>query len=153
VTFDYDHEPQPAPDGILRRRIRTEPVMVVVPAAHPLAVRAELSPADLSGDAWIATPVAELGAVVQVRHDEARRRLDFEGDDFRTALRLVAAGLGLALLPELALTDAPRGVTGRPLREPRLTRHLYTCRLDTRHVSTPVARLHEYLEQSAATGT
>lgn len=149
VTFDYDHAPRAAPDGVLAYRIRSEPVMVVVPSTHPLAGRAELGFEELSEATWIRTPLDELGDVTPT--DLATRRwLQFDGEDFRTVLRLVAEGLGVALLPELALADPPPGVTGRPLRTPRLTRHLYLCRLDTRHVSTPLRRLQEYLEHAAA---
>lgn len=148
VTFDYDHAPQPAPDGIRRRLVRREPVVVVVPTGHPLAQRKELALADVADDPWITTPVHELGPVV-LGDPGRRQELGFAGDDFRTVLRLVAEGLGVALLPELALVDAPRGVTGRPLSEPRLTRNLYTCRLDTRHVPASIARLEDYLEQAA----
>jgi DNA-binding transcriptional LysR family regulator len=153
VTFDYRHAPQPAPEGIHRQLIRTDPVMVVLPTSHSLADRNDLDLADLTHEAWITTPVEEPEGADEhgVGDDSPRHRLDFEGDDFRTAMKLVAADLGVALLPELALADAPTGVVGRPLRGTgRLTRYVYTCRLSTRHVSAPVARLEDYLAELAA---
>jgi DNA-binding transcriptional LysR family regulator len=152
VTFDYDHAPQPAPDGIHQQLIRTDPVMVVLPASHPLADRDQLDITDLTHDPWITTPVdkPERASERGTGDNPPGHRLDFEGDDFRTALKLVAENLGVALLPELALVDAPTGVVGRPLRGAGLTRYVYTCRLITRHVSAPVAKLEDYLADLAA---
>lgn len=153
VTFDYTHDRQPAPGAIHRRLIRTDPVLAVLPRSHPLADRDVIDPADLAAHEWINTPVATLdrpgnqpAADVTARH-----RLDFEGDDFRTALKLVAENLGVALLPELALIDAPATVTSRPLTSGGLTRHIYACRLATRHVSATLAGLEDQLSHSAIT--
>lgn len=77
-------------------------------------------------------------------------RLDFDGMDFRTALNLVAAGLGVALLPRLLLLDAPPSVVVLPVRQPTLVRRLYTCRLDTRGVTASVRRLEMYLREAVA---
>lgn len=41
-----------------------------------------------------------------------RAKMTFRGDDFRTVINLVAAGLGIALLPSLVLSDLPRGGLG-----------------------------------------
>ncbi|MET7551476.1 LysR substrate-binding domain-containing protein [Streptomyces sp. NPDC005479] len=70
--------------------------------------------------------------------------------DFRTALNLVAAGLGVALLPRLLLLDAPPSVVVLPVRQPTLVRRLYTCRLDTRGVTASVRRLEMYLREAVA---
>jgi DNA-binding transcriptional LysR family regulator len=152
VTFDYRHAPQPAPGGIHRQLIRTDPVLIVLPASHPLADREDLDITDLAHEAWITTPVDQLGQADEHRtgDDPQHHQLDFEGDDFRTALKLVAANLGVALLPQLALADAPTGVVGRPVRGTGLTRSIYTCRLNTRHVSAPLARLENHLAELAA---
>jgi len=146
ITFDYRHDPMTAPAGITLTPLMDDPIMAVLPADHPLARGASLDPAAVAADAWIHTEVNDAGLADAA---DAVRSLDFAGGDFRTALSLVAAGLGIALLPQLLLYDAPPGVVVLPLREPVLVRRLSTCRLDTRGVARPVARLEAYLRRAA----
>jgi len=148
VTFDYEGVPRPEPPGVHRRLIREDPVLVVLPTSHPMAGHAAIDPSELDPATWIATPVTTqrpdpLAAIAPAVG--ARSALEFHGDDFRTVLSLVAEGLGAALLPSLALFDAPPGVVGRPLVGPALNRHVYLCRIASQRVSAPIARLEEYL--------
>ncbi len=103
-----------------------DPIMVVLPAGHPLAGTDDVTPADLPSDAWINTAVdaRDLAASPLEGDRGSGHRLDFDGMDFRTALNLVAAGLGVALLPRLLLSDAPPGVVALPMRQPTLVRRL-----------------------------
>lgn len=57
MTFDYEGVPQPEPIGVRRRLIREDPVLVVLPAAHPMASRVAIDPSELDPATWIATPV------------------------------------------------------------------------------------------------
>lgn len=143
ITFDYAHAPEPVPAGISREHLLDDPIMVVLPAGHPHAAADRVDPAGLPPDAWIKTEVEVAGI-------GSGHRLDFEGQDFRTALNLVAAGLGVALLPWLLVRDAPPTVVVRPLLRPRVVRRLYTCRLDTRGVAASIRRLETYLREAAA---
>jgi DNA-binding transcriptional LysR family regulator len=148
VTFDYDGAPQPAPDGITRQVIRIDPLLIVLPVAHPLASHQEVDAAGLAPDAWIRTPVdaTQPGtALPAARPLMDGDRLGFEGDDFRTVISLVAAGLGVALLPQLALHDAPAGIVGRPVRGAAVSRRIYLARLDTRNTPAAVTALERYL--------
>ena len=57
-------------------------------------------------------------------------RIRHHADDFATVLALVAAGQGVALVPQLGATDLPAGVTLAPLPARRRTR--IACRSGTR---------------------
>lgn len=95
-----------------------EPLDVVLPADHPLAAKAWLTPRDVVGEPWIGVPVGYPFATVldalervsgQRVHVVQRLR------DNRVVEAFVAAGVGLALLPRF--TTRPReGVVLRPLR-------------------------------------
>jgi DNA-binding transcriptional LysR family regulator len=149
ITFDYKQERQPPPTGIQQRLIATDPVMVALPTSHPLAAADVLDLHDLVPGAWINTPVAGADLTRQARPaGQAFHQLDFQGDDFRTALRLVAEGLGIAVLPRLALADAPQGITARQLSTPDMTRYIYVCRPHTRRTSAPIATLERFLIQT-----
>lgn len=151
ITFDYEHAPEPAPAGLRQEHLVDDPIMVVLPAGHPLAGADRVTPADLPSDAWINTAVdfRDLATSPVTGARGSGHRLDFDGMDFRTALNLVAAGLGVALLPRLLLLDAPPSVVALPMRQPTLVRRLYTCRLDTRGVTAPIRRLEAYLREAA----
>ncbi|WP_239313803.1 LysR substrate-binding domain-containing protein [Plantactinospora mayteni] len=150
VTFDYDQAADPPPKGIHRELIRTDPVLIVVPAGHPLAGENEIDVDGISTAEWIATPVEAQGLPnIRVSDAGSPQRLEFDGDDFRTVLNLVGAGLGVALLPELALADAPPGIVSRPITR-GLNRYIYTCRLQTTHTPLPVRKLSQYLHEALA---
>jgi hypothetical protein len=78
---------------------------------------------------WIAATPGTLCHLMAVRLCQAAGftpRIRHYADDFAAVLTLVAAGQGVALVPELALADLPDGVTLVPL--PALRRTLIACR-------------------------
>ncbi|WUH97652.1 LysR substrate-binding domain-containing protein [Spirillospora sp. NBC_00431] len=148
VTFDYDRHPVPEPAGVHRTLIGRDPVVVALPTRHPLAGRTSLSLADLADEAWIGTPVTaqQLGLLAELARSAGfTPRLTFEGDDFRTVLALVSHGLGIALLPALAITAAMDGVVAHPIAEEPLVRFIYSCRVDTPRTPAVVKRLQSGL--------
>ncbi|MGH8829072.1 MAG: LysR substrate-binding domain-containing protein, partial [Jiangellaceae bacterium] len=154
VTFDYDRLPAAPPPGIRRTLATKDPVLVALPAAHPLAGREDLSLSDLADEAWIGTPVTglQLGLLAELSLAAGfQPRLQFDGDDFQTILGLVDRGLGVALLPELAMLLAPTSVVARPIRENPLTRFVYTARLDTRHTAIALAIFERCLIETLQT--
>ncbi|MFF0344370.1 LysR family transcriptional regulator [Kribbella sp. NPDC004875] len=110
-------------------RLRTSPIahddlVVALPNDHPLAHRRGLSLDDLTDARWIdapdaAVPLASLRAAT--RAGGLRPALTCSGTDVHTLLALVAAGHGLAVLPQSI--GAP-GVTGVPLTAPRLVHRI-----------------------------
>lgn len=151
ITFDYQHAPDAVPEGITRRRLADDPIMVVLPLDHPLSQSASIDPDEVPTEAWIntAVDVADLTASREADSPGAGHRLDFKGQDFRTALNLVAAGLGVALLPRLVLAGQPATVVTLPIRGRGLVRRLYTCRLTATGTTAPVRRLESYLRAAA----
>src|SRR5262249_57022156 len=101
ITFDYEHDPRPAPAGLMQEHLMDDPIMVVLPVGHPLAGADSVTPADLPSDAWIntAVDVRDLAASPVDGVRGSGHHLDFDGMDFRTALNLVAAGLRAPLAP------------------------------------------------------
>ncbi|MBD0693392.1 LysR family transcriptional regulator [Streptomyces sp. CBMA123] len=152
LTYDYDFIPLPPPRTLRRTLVARDPVVAVVPVGHPLADREVIDLADLASETWIAAPEAalRLELLAQIAKTPGfRARLEYEGDDFNTVLGFVAAGLCVAVMPQLAL---PRGVTqvvARPLADPELTRFLYSVRLDTRHTPQALLALEQLLAAQA----
>jgi DNA-binding transcriptional LysR family regulator len=114
-------EPPPGDDPDLEAaQVLSDPLILALPEAHPLCALAEPTPADLSGQAWIAVRHQETGP----QHDNfmaacARAgftpNIQMEASEPTTALGLVAAGLGVAMVQQGLRHQAPPGVVLREL--------------------------------------
>ncbi|MFD9129759.1 LysR substrate-binding domain-containing protein [Kitasatospora sp. NPDC059571] len=112
------------------RPLLDDPLRVLVPQDHPLAGRGDraVDLAELAGEQWIAGCPQCRGHLVELCGAAGfEPRIDFATDDYPAVVGLVAAGLGVAVLPELALETVRRaGVAAVPLRtaagEPALRR-------------------------------
>jgi DNA-binding transcriptional LysR family regulator len=84
-----------------------DPMHVVLPVAHPLAAKDQLTLADLSEEEWVQTSASSPCARHVVRSCLTagfEPKVTFESDDYETVQGLVAVGVGVALIPQLALT-------------------------------------------------
>lgn len=120
--------------GMLTATVVTqEPLAVAVPVGHPLARRARID-LDIVIDApWIDSP-----ALTGAHERSAPASLRYDGSDVSTLVALVAAGLGLALLPR-SVCAATAGIVGVPLGAPSLVHR--TELLTLRNPSGAAARL------------
>ncbi|MFF2369652.1 LysR family transcriptional regulator [Agromyces sp. NPDC058110] len=153
ITFSYpgdrDDPHVERARGLDVRSIGAEPMRVVLPEGHAAAAADAVDLADLAHDAWIAGCPSCRGHLLELT-DEAgfRPRIGFETDNFVAVESMVAQGLGVALLPELALAASPRqpGVVTRPTAGGDVrSLHLVTARGGTRvpAVAAAVAVLEE----------
>jgi molybdate transport repressor ModE-like protein len=95
-----------------------DPTHAVLPAGHPAAgPGAPVALAGLAQDTWIAGCVRCRRHLVHLAGEQGfAPRVDFATDDHLTVQSLVAAGLGVSLLPALALRSALRDdVAVRPV--------------------------------------
>lgn len=95
----------------------TEPVVIVLPEQHPLALDGgAVELALLGGERWIAgCPLCRGHLLAACEAVGVEPDIEFETDNAVAVLNLVAAGLGVALLPRLALATAapPQGAVVR----------------------------------------
>jgi DNA-binding transcriptional LysR family regulator len=85
-----------------------DPMKLAVPKGHRLARKERIALKDLSDEAWVQTSEASACARHVVRICRAagfEPRVSFESDDYLTVQGLVAAGVGVALIPQLALSQ------------------------------------------------
>jgi DNA-binding transcriptional LysR family regulator len=104
--------------GLRSVQLLEDPMHVAMPADHPLAAAQDLTLADLRREQWVQTSASSPCARHVVRSClEAGFEPDvaFESDDFATVQGLVAAGVGVALIPRLALNRVQSGVVVRSL--------------------------------------
>ncbi|MEV1179012.1 LysR family transcriptional regulator substrate-binding protein, partial [Nonomuraea sp. NPDC049784] len=113
----------PAP-GLHTVHLSTHDMVAVLPAGHPLTARPAITLADLAGRPFILTTAGcrplIMGAALaaQVQFDIA-----FEASGPAAILEMVAAGLGVSIVPTLGLPADLGAVVTRPL-EPVMTRSL-----------------------------
>lgn len=111
---------------VVTQELFEEPLVVVMPQAHPLAHKAEIVPADIAradllllGEGHcLREQVLALNPQWQQAGDEPYQRYSAEGNSLETLRYMVAAGLGLGILPrsaaEASLCAAHR-LVARPL--------------------------------------
>lgn len=113
LTVDLD----PAPDLDIEE-LFVDPFRLALHRRHPRAGASELRLAELVDEKWINVPPNISGGDVLVRSFARLGRtvaVAYESDDYTAIHELVGAGLGVALLPDLALFPANEDVVLRPL--------------------------------------
>jgi DNA-binding transcriptional LysR family regulator len=101
-----------------RLELLEDPMFLALPREHPLAGREQLRLADLAEEPWIQTSRSSPCArhVVRSCHEAGfEPNVSFESDDYQTIQGLVAAGVGVALIPELALSTIREDIVIRAL--------------------------------------
>jgi DNA-binding transcriptional LysR family regulator len=104
--------------GLHSATLLEDPMHVALPAEHPLLSKAAISLADLRDLHWVQTSAASPCARHVVRSCLAagfEPYVAFESDDYDVVQGLVAAGVGVALIPRLALTTVHPGIVVREL--------------------------------------
>jgi DNA-binding transcriptional LysR family regulator len=107
-------------DGIDLRHLLDEPMCALLPADHRLAGRKRLSLEDLAEEVWIElgrSPPGRRGRVYLApgRNSGLEPRVGFRSDDVNVVQGMVAAGSGVAVVPELALATVREDVLVRSL--------------------------------------
>ena len=98
-------------DELTRVELLEDPLYLALPREHALAQKRRLRLEDLRGEAWVQTSSSSPCARHVVRSCHAagfEPNVAFESDDYQTVQGLVAAGVGVALIPELALNPVVR---------------------------------------------
>lgn len=116
--------------------VLTEPLMVLLPAAHPLAKLERVPFEALDGEAFISSDAQFSGKLYDVVEEYyakhgLRRNVVQVASNILLNLNLVGMGLGYALLPEYVSALAGESIRCRPLeRDPPSIDLLMACRAD-----------------------
>src|ERR1700760_629369 len=117
LLFEFDEDTQLL-EGMARSPLLEDPMYLALPREHRLSKKAKLRLAELSGESWVQTSSASPCARHVVRSCHAagfEPSVTFESDDYQTVQGLVAAGVGVALIPELALSVVREDIAIRAL--------------------------------------
>jgi DNA-binding transcriptional LysR family regulator len=114
VIFRYPGDPgHPCEPSLRTVRLFADPVSVALPRNHALDGRADVALGELSGERWIAgCPLCRGHLLAACAASGFHPRIAHATDNVVAVLGLVQAGVGIALLPALALAplDVPAGV-------------------------------------------
>jgi DNA-binding transcriptional LysR family regulator len=115
----------PEPGDPRSLRVAECPAVVAVPSGHPLARRTSVDLADLADAYWIDAPGVTPFRRLPV--DGLRAGLHYDGAESTVLTGLIAAGHGLAVLPEWLLTGRA-DLAAVPLGVPRLVHRVELLR-------------------------
>jgi DNA-binding transcriptional LysR family regulator len=138
----------PVPDApdLVARRLDEQRLRLVVPDDHRLADRKRIRLAEAADEAFITLePGYGMRRISDALCAEAgfRPRIAFEGEEAETLRGLVAAGLGVALLPPPTVSRP--GVRELTVSAPRAVREIGVAWLDGHPDTPPVAAFKKFL--------
>lgn len=126
VTYRYDLVPYPLPKGLRQLPLLDEELMVLLPAEHRLAGGSEVELPDLASELWINTSEGTACATCLLRmagaHD-FEPTIGYRSNNYSVIGGLVAAGLGVALVPALGHRELD-GVRALPIAGNQARRHV-----------------------------
>ncbi|MBC7559226.1 MAG: LysR family transcriptional regulator [Dermatophilaceae bacterium] len=114
LVYEYDLVPRSWPPGLVRTTLLVEDLALLLPAGHPRS-DAPLTLGDLQNEVWVSTAEGTSGAENLHRASALAGfvpRIDYRTNDYHVVRRLVAAGLGIALVPALGHEASAGVVTG-----------------------------------------
>ena len=129
-----------------------EPMLIALPEHHPLATRKRINLSDLVDERWMlgtTTACPDAGRFLQACHAAGfEPDIAFHNDDYTAILGFVAAGVGVAPVPEMVARNAPEQVTIRPLGPHVLTRPIIAS-LPSGYRSRPAKAMLEVLTRTS----
>jgi DNA-binding transcriptional LysR family regulator len=142
LLFEFPEVRERPGAGLRSVTLLEDPMHVALPIDHPLVAKPALSLAELRDQQWVQTSASSPCARHVVRSCLAagfEPYVAFESDDYDTVQGLVAAGVGVALIPRLALTRVHSGIVVRALAPQSPTRKVTVATMSGPGVA-PAAR-------------
>jgi DNA-binding transcriptional LysR family regulator len=126
------------PHTVNRQWIGDDDFRVVLPAAWGIGTNSKVAADHLSDMPWIVHHPGTSDATVIERlfaSCNLHPRVVAYSDDFHASLEMAAAGLGAALVPELALLHRPAGVVVLDVPEIRLARNVFALLINEKQTA------------------
>ncbi|MEU5950699.1 LysR family transcriptional regulator [Streptomyces sp. NPDC047525] len=137
--------------GMEWTELLSDPLHVVLPEGHRLAGHAALDIAELEAESWV-LGCLKTEAYLRRYAERAGFSPQLRGTttDYFFARSLVAAGMGISLIPSIALSPEVPGVRSVPIKEPVPTRHIGAATIGRRRDHPQLATLITALQEQAA---
>ena len=157
VAVRQEHGQTTAVQGFSHEDLVVESYVAVVPADHAFAGRELVDMAELEHERWIDNDVRR-GACRQAVLDACAAagftpRFVVETTDYPSALRFVARGVGVTVLPRLGATELPPGTVAVDVCNPAPRRTIVAYVKDSECRNPVVRRAMHLLREAAATAS
>ena len=121
IVEEGGFEAEPSLEGLGVERLMDDVLYAALPADHPLATRRAIALSDLVHEDWMLVGLAgtcsDTNVVLRACQQAGfEPRVAYTSDDYFAIQGLVASGMGVALVPGLALASSREDVAVRPLR-------------------------------------
>src|ERR1022692_274164 len=139
-------------DRLTRVELLEDPMYLALPREHPLAEKSALRLGDLRGEAWVQPSRLSPCARHVVRSCHAagfEPNVSFESDDYQTVQGLVAAGVGVALIPKLALSGGRDDIAIRALSPASPVREVTVATPEGTRLTAAAAAMRQILADVA----
>lgn len=153
LLFEFEVVGERLGTGMRRFELFDDPLHLALSRDHPLAGRKRLELADLRGEPWVQTSAASPCARQVARSCHAagfEPNVSFESDDYQTVQGLVAAGVGVAMIPELALSTVRDDITVRALHPASPVRRVFAATPRAAAATPALATMLGVLREAAA---
>jgi molybdate transport repressor ModE-like protein len=132
LVYDFEAIPDMLEEDLEHTHLLDDPYDAIVGLGHPLAERKLLRLEHLAEEPWIASTHRSGCRRITERacYDAGfEPRVAFEADETFASQALVASGVGVTVLPRLALATVHPGVVVKPLRPDAMVRRIWAARL------------------------
>jgi DNA-binding transcriptional LysR family regulator len=121
VIIDAISAPLDFPSDVEVFDLFDDPFLAALPYSHRLAGRGAVALSELRDEEWMVTGVANSCPDTTIVLDACRDagftpQASFSSDDYAAIQGMVASGMGVAIIPSLALGNAREDIAIRPLR-------------------------------------
>lgn len=157
IAFEYRDLSQPEFDrlyeGIELRHLLDDPMFLAMPRDHPVARKPRARLEDVAEDIWIQNDTSgpcgrlHLAACAGAGFEP---KIGYVSDDYNVVQGLIAAGVGVSLLPALALTNLREDIAVRSLGRRAPARKIASAVLAGRYRSPATDAMLDILDEVAA---
>jgi len=152
LLFEFDGVGERLGAGMRRFELFEDPLRLALRHDHPLARRERVRLEDLSEESWVQTSASSPCAKHVIRSCHAagfEPSVSFESDDYQTVQGLVAAGVGVALIPQLALSTVRDDIVVRELDPASPARRIFAATPRGAAVTPAVATMLDVLREAS----
>src|SRR5918998_3384295 len=157
IVFEYSELKQPEfermYEGIELLPLVDDPMYLALPRDHPLGVKPRVRLEDVAGETWIQETGSHswCGSFHEAVCASAgfEPNVGFPSDDYNVVQGLIAAGVGISLLPGLALTNVREDIVVRSLGKNAPARRIAAATLAGRYRSPATEAMLELLAEVA----
>jgi DNA-binding transcriptional LysR family regulator len=130
IGINADHVPYR--QGMVSELLLEDPMLLAMPASHPMARMSAVDLCDLADEPWLITcdtGICEDAKVVKRAWETAgfNPEIRFESEDYQALLGLAASGMGVTMVPALAALSVPADVVTRPLLGDQPRRYIHAA--------------------------